>query len=529
MIQITEKILSLDGNCAFVDFELDAFANLEIKVDLQAAADLEIVIGEVRNADETVNRAPGGYRKVAVMQKCLPAGKSSFAFDIPPHKSPYPYTLAMPVPPEAGGEIMPFRYVEINGGCGVVQLIRKEIYGDFDDAAADFVSSSDNLNRIWDFCKYSMKATGAFGVYIDGERERQPYEGDAFVNMLGDLCCGGSPLAAQRTLEWLLEHPTWFTEWQLLLPFILRDFYLYTDREADFKRFLPRLKSNFDKLLQAASEDSLLRDDVPADHPRNTRAARRDLVDWPLGERDNYEFGDVSLVPNCYWYGALNVMAELTGEARYTTWAAKVKAEIFRTMYRPDRGLFVDNPESEHTALHSAIFPIYFGLADDIDREPLKKLIRTKGMACSVYGAHFLIEICYNINMADRGLALMTGSGLRSYNNMLRNGATIAMEAWDNSLKPNQDWNHAWGAAPANLIPRCIAGIRPLKPGFAEFAVKPQLADLEFIELKHPTPYGAIELKVKDSQITLTVPEGTKAHFQDMVLLAGTHQLEYKK
>ena len=112
---------------------------------------------------------------------------------------------------------------------------------------------------------------------------------------------------------------------------------------------------------------------------------------------------------------------------------------------------------------------------------------------------------------------------------MINKGASIAMEAWDDTLKPNQDWNHAWGAAPANLIPRCIAGIRPLKPGFAEFAVKPQLADLEFIELKHPTPYGAIELKVKDSQITLTVPEGTKAHFQNMVLLAGTHQLEYKK
>ena len=99
MIQITEKSVSLDGNCAFVDFELDAFANLEIKVDLQAVADLEIVIGEVRNADETVNRAPGGYRKVAVMQKCLPAGKSSFAFDgfiLPPYKMRILFAFARP-------------------------------------------------------------------------------------------------------------------------------------------------------------------------------------------------------------------------------------------------------------------------------------------------------------------------------------------------------------------------------------------------------------------------------------------------
>ena len=529
MIHFTEKNVVLNNGRVLVDFELDAFANLQIEVDLELSADLEIVIGEVLVCGDSINREPGGFRKVLVMQKSLPAGKSSFAFDIPLHQSPYWHTVTVRTPLEAGSEVMPFRYVEINGGQGSAKVIRKELYGEFDDSAADFKSSSSNLNRIWDFCKYSMKATGAFGIYIDGERERKPYEGDAFTNMLGDLCCGGSSQTAYATLRWLFNSPTYPTEWQLLAPFLLRDFYLYTGREQDFKNLLRLLIWNFKRLMQDAGSDYLLRDGAAKGDARTSGGGRRDIVDWPISERDGYEFGTVSLVPNAYWYGALNVMAELTGEAEYSIWAEKVKAEIFRTMYRPDQGLFVDNPESEHTALHSAIFPIYFGLADDIDREPLKKLIRTKGMACSVYGAHFLIESCYNCNMSDWGFELITGDGLRSYNNMLRCGATIAMEAWDNSLKPNQDWNHAWGAAPANLIPRCIAGIRPLKPGFAEFAVKPQLADLEFIELEHPTPYGAINLKVKDSQITLTVPEGTKAHFQDMVLPAGTHHLKYKK
>ena len=37
---------------------------------------------------------------------------------------------------------------------------------------------------------------------------------------------------------------------------------------------------------------------------------------------------------------------------------------------------------------------------------------------------------------------------------MLRIGSTITTEAWANIYKPNHDWNHAWGAAAANIIVR---------------------------------------------------------------------------
>jgi len=36
--------------------------------------------------------------------------------------------------------------------------------------------------------------------------------------------------------------------------------------------------------------------------------------------------------------------------------------------------------------------------------------------------------------------------------NMIKNGSTIAMEAWDMKYKPNSDWNHAWGAALQTLF-----------------------------------------------------------------------------
>lgn len=81
---------------------------------------------------------------------------------------------------------------------------------------------------------------------------------------------------------------------------------------------------------------------------------------------------------------------------------------------------------------------------------------------------------------------------------MLKCGSTISMEAWDDSFKPDQDWNHARGAAPANIIPRELACIKPLKPAFASFSLEPQIGSLEYVELRHPASHGAIEVIIED-------------------------------
>ena len=108
--------------------------------------------------------------------------------------------------------------------------------------------------------------------------------------------------------------------------------------------------------------------------------------------------------------------------------------------------------------------------------------IQTRGMACSVYGSQFLMDALYEANDAEYALHMLTKTDDRSWYNMIRVGSTISLEAWDNKYKPNQDWNHAWGAAPANIIPRRLMGVEPLTPGFGTARIKPQLASLEWAE-----------------------------------------------
>lgn len=68
----------------------------------------------------------------------------------------------------------------------------------------------------------------------------------------------------------------------------------------------------------------------------------------------------------------------------------------------------------------------------------------------------------------------------------------MTLEAWDIKYKNNLDWNHAWGAAPANLIPRQMWGIQPTQPGYKHAHIKPQLANLTHSQIAVPTLQGEI-------------------------------------
>jgi hypothetical protein len=136
-------------------------------------------------------------------------------------------------------------------------------------------------------------------------------------------------------------------------------------------------------------------------------------------------------------------------------------------------------------------------------------------MACSVYAAQYLMEGLFENGGGALALDLMTADGDRSWKHMVNSGTTISWEAWDQKYKPNQDWNHAWGAAPANLLPRYVLGVEPLAPGWTRTRIAPQTAGLQWAKGKVPTRLGPIHLawKIRDGQLELTcqIPAGTTA------------------
>ena len=412
MFRTVEKNLRLNGSEAIVDFAKDAFATLEIECNLTQDTDLTICIGEKLRNDGRIDRNPGGYRVFSSYSRHCPKGICVFPFPVKEFQNPYWEAIPeqdivrIPLPQGAETEITPFRFVEISSCIGEVTLRRKEFFCDFDDDAADFKCSNERLNRIWDFCKYSVKATACFGLYIDGNRERLPYEGDTFINQLSHFCCDRNYAIARDTIDFLLKKPTWPKEWRLLMPLIARDYALYSGDVTSIQTWMKALEKSL--LTEYVNEDGLLNDNVIEEE---NSGWLRDIVDWPPTECDNYEFGALNTVPNAYFYGALMVMHQLTGEQRYAAMAKTARNALMRLLYKND--LFVDSLNSSHTALHSVFFPLYFGVTECSDA--MRKLILSKGMNCSVYGAQFLLETCFKNGLAQHGLELMSGTGLRSW------------------------------------------------------------------------------------------------------------------
>jgi hypothetical protein len=425
------------------------------------------------------------------------------------------------MPPEIG-EVTPFRYAEIDGlpstAAKEVTLHQLFVHAPFDDSASDFQSSDETLNAVWKLCKHTMKMTTAFGVYIDGERERIPYEADAYINLLSHYACDLDPRVARATFAHLMANPTWPTEWSLHMPMIAAADYMATGDPI-------LARENYDALKK-----KLLSEKAREDGPLRVSA----VVDWPDTERDGYNNGVVdpqnkkqvgpmiNTVANAFYYHALTRMALLAraldkpqDAAHFDDTAKQVYDSFNRVFFDQERHIYIDGEGSSHASLHANMFPLAFGLVPPDRVEKVADFVQSRGMACSVYGAQYLLEALFNANRDQAALDLLTSHSLRSWFHMIDSGSTTTWEAWDVQFKKNLTWNHAWGSAPANILSRYVLGVRPASPGHKQILIAPHVGDIKHVQGKVPTPQGPVVVRVENTaaafRVALDVPSGTRA------------------
>lgn len=527
--ELAARIERLDSETTLLDFGRASFASLRVSLESATGGDtVYVAIGEAMKQGR-IDPRPGGtiryYRYPVVLQR----GHRTYDI-IPAHdaRNTGPQAVLMP---DYIGEVAPFRYCQIEnyaGSVGADDVVRLTVTYPFDTRASHFVSDNAALNEVWDMCRYTIEATSALGIYIDGDRERIPYEADAIINQLGHYAVDREYAMARRTSEYLLQHPTWPTEWILQALIIAWNDYLYTGD-------LRSVEQNYD-LLSARTLRSLRRDNglisTRIDDTVSIDAFRRsirfngnisDIVDWPRGsEDDNYVFTPYNTVVNAFHYRAMQLLARMADalgrhdEAReLNSYCDAFRHTFNATMIDPTTGTYRDGIDTDHRSLHANLFPLAFGLVPEEYERSVVDYIRSRGMACSVYAAQFLLDGLYDMAEGDYALHLLTKDDIRSWRNMIRAGATITFEAWDNSFKPNQDWNHAWGAAPADIIPMRLVGVRPLTPSAATIEVRPQTASLRHVTAAVPTIRGTVEVDIDRTdnlyRMRVRIPANTDA------------------
>ena len=532
-------------NNYFADFGKDAFGTLILRIKPEKNETLTVRLGEKTSAPLRIDRNPGGTIRYMEIKLQVTPSVTEYVVELPPDKrNTNPPAVALP---DSFGVIMPFRYCEIEDISVplTAESVRQKVYHyKFDETSSSFTSSDTVLNKIWDLCKYSIKATSFCGYYVDGDRERIPYEADAYINQLSHYSVDNEYTLARRTNEYFILNPTWPTEWQLYTVLLFYNDYMYT---GDITSIMANYEALRVKTLSGlARSDGLIttKSDKLTDEFmsklgfKDNKQRIRDIVDWPPaqkdtgwklatpeGERDGYELVPVNTVVNSLYYANLRLMSEIAGwigrkedAKEYESEAVRVRDAINRVLLDRNKGFYVDGENSSHSSLHANMFPLAFGLVPEENISSVIELIKSRGMACSVYGSQILLDGLYSVNEAEYALQLLTSTSDRSWWNMIRSGSTITLEAWDMKYKPNSDWNHAWGAAPANIITRQMWGIRPLEPGFRKALIKPQLGNLTSSSIRVPTIRGALtasySLPGDESKLfTVEIPSNMEAEF----------------
>ncbi|HSM47924.1 MAG TPA: sulfatase/phosphatase domain-containing protein, partial [Draconibacterium sp.] len=383
-----------DDGSYFADFGKAAFGTLEMIYSAKNAETLTIRLGE-KLLDGKIDRNPGGTIRYSEVKLQVEPGKTNYQIElVPDQRNTGPAAVALP---DTFPVILPFRYVEIEGAKDFdfpksklndlkpEDLTQIAYFNYFDNNTSAFASSDTILNAVWEMCKYSQKATSFAGVYIDGDRERIPYEADAYLNQLSHYSVDNEYAIARRTIEYFMDFPTWPTEWQLHVALMFYQDYMYTGNTELIEKYYEPLKHK--TLIELEVQEGLISTHSPkltgafmaklgfADTTQRVRdivdwpPAQKDTgwklpKDWPQGERDGFVFRPVNTVINSFYYMNMVIMAEFAGllnkpeeKLDFELRAAKAKNAINEHLYVKDGGYYRDGIGTDHGSAHANMMP----------------------------------------------------------------------------------------------------------------------------------------------------------------------------
>ena len=440
-----------------------------------------------------------------------------------------------------------FRYVEIFD-CRA-PLTKDSVKGvairrAFNEDESSFTCSNEVLCYLYDTFKYAICATNQ-DLYVDSQsRERCAYEGDALINMLSSYTYESNMSLARFSTDYLLTHRTWPAEYALMPIHMVRLDHLYSGNRALMESAYPQMRNLI--LAEHVNADIGL---YPSKTPPNN-GWNSILVDWPVNSRDGYEMHAAyyNTVYNAMMHIALRdmaVMAKVLGKdddaTAFRAAADALRHNMIEKLYNSTQsafrdGLTIDGEPVDHYAQHATAFALCAGIYSDNEMKDLlgRHLVGQGDIRTSIYGAFFLLDALYHAGFGIYATALLADGnltpGLHLFASALYNGkVTIAPEAWNVDEKANMTFSHPWGSAPASMIVRGMFGIRPTRPGFRNFEVRPQVGDLPYASIRVPTVNGAIVVSLGQNreayEVEITVPANTKGTVYLPAVAGGANTL----
>ena len=352
-----------------------------------------------------------------------------------------------------------------------------------------------------------------FDMYFDHVRQRDVYcVEELTIDLLQQYALSQEWTMPIFALAYVLNNrPEGFgwAEWPALVLFSVHEIFMHS---GDLSLFVANYASlrRFTLVSLVDASGSGLWTCAP---PSKELDCNNPEVDWPPSSRDGFVFTPTNTVVNAIAYRAMLMFSELAAAAgghdddaaAFAASAAALRAAINAQLFDAASGGYRDGLNTTHRAWHSTAFALGMGVptpdmarrvaAAAVARLPAGNASVQECFPSNVWPTQWVLEGLYSTAADDHGAlgaALMLCNRTSGWLAMLRANSTQTPEAWSDALKGNQEQGMTWGAAPGDVIPRFVLGVRPLSPGFASAIVQPQVGPFKGVSGTVPTVRGSI-------------------------------------
>ena len=385
-----------------------------------------------------------------------------------------------------------------------------------------FRSSDEELNNIWKVGEYTMHLTTR-EFFIDGiKRDRWTWSGDAIQSYQMNYYLFFDAQTVRNTI-WLLRgkdpvtsHSNTIMDYTFYWFLSIYDYYMYTGDSRFIAQIYPRMQSMMDYVLGRTNANGMV-EGLTGDWV---------FVDWADGYMDKK--GELSY-EQVLFTKSLETMAlcsKLAGntadQTKYEKLASDLRAKLIPAFWNETKKALVHNrlngAQQQQVTRYANMFASFYNYLSPEQQQQIKTSVLLNDSILKIstpYMRYYELEA-----LCAMGEHKQVMKEMKAYwGGMIREGATSFWEKYVPTDKGTQHLAmygrpygkslcHAWGASPIYLLGKYYLGIQPVKAGYREFSVTPNLGGLQWMEGTVPTPHGEIKLYMDTKSIKVTATEG---------------------
>ncbi len=416
-----------------------------------------------------------------------------------------------------------FRYVYIVSDAGL-SFTKISMFYEFlpETYRGSFRCNDEEINRIWEVAAYTMHLTTR-EFFIDGiKRDRWVWSGDAIQSYLMNYYLFFDSHTVGRTINLLrgkdpvTSHTNTIMDYTFYWFMSVYDYYLYTGDRHFIQQLYPRMNSMMEYVLERTNKEGMV----------EGQTGDWVFVDWADGYLDKHGELSFEQILFCKSLETMALCADLvkndSDKEKYNKLATSLKLKLEPAFWNKEKQAFVHNringKQSESVTRYANMFGVLFGYLDKAKSETVKKSVLENDSILKIstpYMRFYELE-----SLCALGEQSMVTKEMKAYwGGMLKLGATSFWEKYNPEDQGSKHYAmygrpfgkslcHAWGASPIYLLGKYYLGVKPVKPGYSEFSVRPSLGGLKWMEGTVPTPKGNIHIYMNSSFIKVKADQG---------------------